>query len=561
MVQVLHRLRELPARLQTLRKQFNIKQPKSSDPNSNPGYEQFFRYTFGRWIYNEREQMGIRYTPFDVDALKQIAATAAGANLCVQMVKLAEGSFKKIFLLTFDNYVRLIAKVPCSLVAPRRLCTASEVATMDYARTVLGLPVPRILRWSATADTSGVGTEYILMKYTPGVELRKRLNTGSFDDTRFVDRLVDMECKFTRFRFSQIGSLYYKEDVSSELQQQPLYAEGVKGGGSDRFRIGPCVDFDMWRGERRHLAIDRGPWPDTLSYVRAIVDIEKAWLSTFAVPRERGDPFRRPGSDNDPDAHARLLDDFLAVLPIVLPSDAICAPVLWHMDLHASNILVPRQGSSGILGLLDWQGTTIRPLFLQATFAPCVRYQGDDRIRLEPGLAFPSLPPDFPWLSEREQVHLRDQVRLAVIHKYYELRGLTRNAVCDDAQRYVYGKFVVPSVRGASRTWYQGTHHLRQALLKLREATMQAAPGTPFPIHWDADQVATHRAAYARLETYAARVDKVTEALQLQGDGWVSNERYDKVRRASRRLRRRWDASESGGPYPFQEGGWSWFLS
>ncbi|KAG6379580.1 kinase-like domain-containing protein [Boletus reticuloceps] len=555
MVQVLHRLR---ARL--LRRQFNIKHedtPKSSDPdpNSNPEYEEFFRYTFGRWIYNEREQMRIRYTPFDVDALKQIAATAAGADRCVQMVKLAEGSFNKIFLLTFDNYVNLIAKVPCSLVAPRRLCTASEVATMDYARTVLGLPVPRILSWSAIADTSGVGTEYILMEYLPGVELRKRLNKGSFDVARFVDRLVDVECKFTRFRFSQIGSLYYKEDVSSELQQRPLYAEGVKGGGSDRFRIGPCVDFDMWRGERCHLSIDRGPWPDTLSYVRAIVDIEKEWLSTFAVPRKRGDPFRRPGSDNVPDAHARLLDDFLAVLPIVLPSDAICAPVLWHMDLHASNILVPRKGSSEILGLLDWQGTTIRPLFLQATFAPCVRYQGDDRIRLAPGLAFPTLPPDFAYLSERDQAHLRDQERLAVIHKYYELRGLTRNPVCDDVQRYAYGKYVVPSIRGASRTWYQGTHHLRQALLKLRDANMQAA------FCWDADQVATHRTAYARLETYVARVDKVTEALELQGDGWVSNERYDKMRRESRRLRRVWNANESGGPYPFQDGGWSWFLS
>ncbi|KAF8430848.1 hypothetical protein L210DRAFT_3729935 [Boletus edulis BED1] len=374
------------------------------------------------------------------------------------------------------------------------------------------------------------------MEYTPGVELRKRLNTGSFDDTRFVDRLVDMECKFTRFRFSQIGSLYYKEDVSSELQQRPLYAEGVKGGGSDRFRIGPCVDFDMWRGERCHLAIDRGPWPDTLSYVRAIVDIEKEWLSTFAVPRERGDPFRRPGSDNDPDAHARLLDDFLAVLPIVLPSDAICAPVLWHMDLHASNILVPARAR--------WASYSAYPIGKarpsdRFSSKPPLHPASDTKATTAsawPRLAFPTLPPDFPWLSEREQMHLRDQ-------------------------RYAYGKFVVPSVRGASRTWYQGTHHLRQALLKLREATTHAAPGTPFPIHWDADQVATHRAAYARLTTYAARVDKVTEALQLQGDGWVSNERYDKVRRASRRLWRRWDASESGGPYPFQEGGWSWFLS
>ena len=29
------------------------------------------------------------------------------------------------------------------LMTPRHLCTASEVATMDYARTVLGLPISK----------------------------------------------------------------------------------------------------------------------------------------------------------------------------------------------------------------------------------------------------------------------------------------------------------------------------------------------------------------------------------------------------------------------------------
>ncbi|KAF8450959.1 hypothetical protein L210DRAFT_2422662 [Boletus edulis BED1] len=199
------------------------------------------------------------------------------------MVKQAEGSFNKIFLLTFDNDTTLIAKIPCPLVAPRHLCTASEVATMDYARTILGLPVPRVLSWSADADASEVGTDYIVMEHMPGVQLHKRLNKPGFENADFVDQLVSLELQFTRYRFSQIGSLFYKEDVSSELQQRPLYAEpeGIEGAGSDRFRIGPCVDWDIWRGERSRLNADRGPWPDTLSYIRAIVEIEKQWLSTL----------------------------------------------------------------------------------------------------------------------------------------------------------------------------------------------------------------------------------------------------------------------------------------
>jgi len=36
--------------------------------------------------------MRIRYTTFNVDALQRIAATAAGADRCVKMDKIAEGN-------------------------------------------------------------------------------------------------------------------------------------------------------------------------------------------------------------------------------------------------------------------------------------------------------------------------------------------------------------------------------------------------------------------------------------------------------------------------------------
>jgi hypothetical protein len=46
------------------------------------------------------------------------------------------GSFNRIFTLKFDNGSELIAKIPFPLLTPRHLCTASEVATMDYARAL-----------------------------------------------------------------------------------------------------------------------------------------------------------------------------------------------------------------------------------------------------------------------------------------------------------------------------------------------------------------------------------------------------------------------------------------
>ncbi|KAH0834678.1 hypothetical protein J3R83DRAFT_10202 [Lanmaoa asiatica] len=509
-------------------------------------YDQVFRYTSGRWIYNERERerlfllqtLLIRKlcrNAYQICVLQRrcpqakLPQRAAGAECCVQMVKTAEGSFNKIFLLTFDNGKKLIAKIPCPVVVPRRLCTASEVATMDYARNILSLPVPRILSWSANADASEVGTEVW--------KLYKRMHNFRREATHFVDQLVDVECKFVRYRFSQIGSLYYKEDVSPELQQRPLYAEGEEGGGSDRFRIGPCVEWDIWRGKRR---------PDTLSYIKAIVDIEKQWLSTFAVPRKSRDPFRRPDSENAPDAHIRLLDNFLAVIPRILPPDELCAPVLWHIDLHAGQ---------------HWQGISVRPLFLQATFAACVRYEGDDRITIPPGMAAPILPPDFDSCSEEDKEYLKGQERLAIIHKYYETRVMQRNPLYFASQTYSHMKYIVPPILGASRTWYEGMHNLRQVLLELQDAWEDIAPGTPFPFKWDTNEIVKHREAYLRLMEYEERIEKVVEGLQLEGDGWVTNERYNEVTRRSKDIIKNWNPKKLGGPYPFQEGGRSWFLS
>jgi len=145
-------------------------------------------------------------------------------------------------------------------VTPHHLCTASEVATMEYARTVLGLPVPKVLGWSAQADGTDVGVEYILMEKVKGVELHRRYKNLRSEGVELVLQVNGIERAFVSRRFSQIGSLYYKEDVEPALQEHRLYAEGEPDDdGSDRFRIGPCVDWDIWRGRRADVVLDRGP--------------------------------------------------------------------------------------------------------------------------------------------------------------------------------------------------------------------------------------------------------------------------------------------------------------
>jgi hypothetical protein len=93
-----------------------------------------YHYTSGRWLWNEKEQLSRRYVKFNLAALVNIAIHATGSKSCIEVQKLPEGNFSKVFLLTMDDGKEVIAKLPNPNAGPQYFTTASEVATMDYVR-------------------------------------------------------------------------------------------------------------------------------------------------------------------------------------------------------------------------------------------------------------------------------------------------------------------------------------------------------------------------------------------------------------------------------------------
>lgn len=174
-----------------------------------------------------------------------------------------EGAYNKIFLLSFSDRPNLIARIPSRLAGPAHLTTASEVATMAYAREILDLPVPRVIAWSSQAAATPVGSEFILMEQVEGVQVGTR--TAILSDPREVKALIRATLQFhdklLSAPLSQVGSIYFKEDVSKELQDRPFYRNDFEGDqpASERFRIGPTVKREFWSGQRTTLNLDRGP--------------------------------------------------------------------------------------------------------------------------------------------------------------------------------------------------------------------------------------------------------------------------------------------------------------
>ena len=115
-------------------------QPPLYNIIGNP--KDFFRYTSGRWLWDEQQQLQERYREFNILELQKIAIQASSSESCLSMEKIGEGSYNKSFKLIMDNGKTVIARIPNPNAGPAYLTTASEVATMDFVSCFYLLVLP-----------------------------------------------------------------------------------------------------------------------------------------------------------------------------------------------------------------------------------------------------------------------------------------------------------------------------------------------------------------------------------------------------------------------------------
>ena len=101
------------------------------------GVERLFRYTSGRWLWDEEQQLRDRYKAFNVSQLQTLAAQAIGSEGCDSITKLAEGGFNKVFRLRMNDGKTILARIPNPNAGPAFYTTASEVATMEFVSPLL----------------------------------------------------------------------------------------------------------------------------------------------------------------------------------------------------------------------------------------------------------------------------------------------------------------------------------------------------------------------------------------------------------------------------------------
>lgn len=231
--------------------------------------EHLFSYTSGRFLYNKNLRRQERYIRFNVEAFKELAAQGIGTEhgKVTKMEKYAEGGFNRVFLLTMEDSFQAIAKIPYKIALPRHHATASEAATLDFLRSK-GVPVPKLYSYSSTADNPA-GVEYLILEKANGVPIEtKWFSMTKRERHTLASSFVEIEKKFFDLPFDSIGSIYFKSDLSPNIQR-PLYSEDHKDdGASGSFCIGPIADYMFSYGKRAGLDIYRGPCMSYLARAR-----------------------------------------------------------------------------------------------------------------------------------------------------------------------------------------------------------------------------------------------------------------------------------------------------
>lgn len=217
--------------------------------NASNTESSLFHYTSGRWLWHETTELKKRYQPFNVEKLKEVSAAAAGAESCAHIAKIAEGAYNKVFLLTMNNNTQSIAKVPNPFAA-QKFAISSEVATLDFLRNELDIPVPKVYAWSDSNHP--IGTPYVIMDRAPGQELfRNWYNMHPGHKVDIVTELLRIQTKIASVDFKHFGSIYYKDSIQNRAT--------FDIPGYDRFCIGPSVEYKFWEDERAEMHEFQGP--------------------------------------------------------------------------------------------------------------------------------------------------------------------------------------------------------------------------------------------------------------------------------------------------------------
>ena len=189
---------------------------------------------------------------------------------------------------------------------------------------------------------------------------------------------------------------------------------------------------------------------------------------------------------------------------------------MWHTDLHMGNIFVSQEDHTRIMCLIDWQSTSISPLFLQARW-PAFLSPPEGYCE---GPEHPKLPENFGDLdADEKKIALFENDR-ATSAKAYEVATYLNNHDAYTARWEIFD----PLREHFSRigdTWDDGVVPLRTCLIRIVENWEQMGFPDSCPIHFTSAEIALHETRLSEYAQWHEIQDFAQNYLDTDAEGWV----------------------------------------
>jgi hypothetical protein len=265
---------------------------------------------------------------------------------------------------------------------------------------------------------------------------------------------------------------------------------------------------------------------------------ELAWLQKYGRPRFPPTPgYQQLYGDvkSDPAVHIKALKEYLCMCPGIVPdSQGLNRPTLRHTDLSPSNIFVSDDGS--ITGLIDWEGTTALPLFLQAWIPDDFQNYDDEESE---NFKAPKLPDNFGSLSFEEREQEQEVYRKRQLHFFY--LGATRQS----NRRHFDALFFDPEARRArlyhkaKAPWQGDNISLRAQLVRTVQywPSIHAKEAVRCPVKYTEEEIKECLALEAEKRELDDSMETLRVNIGIQMDGWVSSQDYAAAKQRARDLK------------------------
>ena len=268
---------------------------------------------------------------------------------------------------------------------------------------------------------------------------------------------------------------------------------------------------------------------------------ELAYLEKFGRPLLPFQRIRREGyqyQEQPPSDHIENLGRYLLIASSLIPRNPTFGHFcIRHPDLRPGNIIVSRSPDSNlhIISLIDWQHTSILPLFLLAGVPQQIQNHNDP---ISQYMMRPSLPENLDDSSETQQSREKELYRRRLVHYHYiknteEYNKLHYAALTDPMSTLRQRLFC-----HASDPWEGETLMLKVALIEATENWETLTEGgLPCPVVFDTKDVRET----VKLNAEQREADESLEACQnLVGfgpEGWVPAKHYEEAMARSKQLK------------------------